>query len=825
MMKANKVRKWHAAREHAVATLVCVAVALLALSVTVYGKESGRKAFMDVPVWYASYRIHVSAALDIQRNQAGGAKSRLTGAIDRTLTGAVKLDWRIAQMSANPDFPALSLISGGARAMSTVGASLQKVSGWTARSSGGSGSKGSRAGGTTTDPLAAQFHLSDRALLQGEGRFEGGLLTTSETSESWEGSGPCCLQQPMTVDVNLNSNTCNVALPYVVNSSEQPVIEYHKTGFTQEPSHRTQDDPVTRRYALEFMRQPEEIKPRPKLANPGIAYLSAPLPDKVRAFTLSATLHGCLRTPGQGPEVDEIPVALEIEVRLSPTPPKAEELELRVSSPGYRTWLPEAGGQQQPVAGFWALVASLPPSSNQLTDAGGAPAAGGLLEFKAMVADKDGAPTKKKVTFRFALTGVSKEKGVCVNDPGKGAGDELDLLFEPGAAVQVDEQGQTATCTTDKGECKVLVRARDYGASGALRVTASTDDGKTLQAIFEGKPTSDILLPDREPGSKIAQRWKKENGLTGLPDDFDDETTPGNSHKGDGITLYEHYRGVMAKGRHVRLSPKQGGRWLKHFFVVNELGRGAEAGFALLEKASGGIRVVALDRNELSKDRVVNFSSASGSASQHGVVLRAPNAGETSGDVVGTTLPADTKDLRPGKTEAVVIDISAIERGYKSALAVWRVLPYTLEADIAQTVAHELAHALGVNHHGDVEDSHPVDEVTKSMDPKVYRVYDSKGNLVAPPVKITGYSARTGGFSFASGDMACIICYTNFYQWYYITAPGKGYEFHATRPLPVGTTFCTGPDDPKKPNVWFGPASPKRGNCLGRLTVKDSDVK
>ncbi|PYM11036.1 MAG: hypothetical protein DME18_15145, partial [Verrucomicrobia bacterium] len=104
-------------------------------------------------------------------------------------------------------------------------------------------------------------------------------------------------------------------------------------------------------------------------------------------------------------------------------------------------------------------------------------------------------------------------------------------------------------------------------------------------------------------------------------DDSEDDPT-GDGHKGDGLTLYEEYRGFSINAGHVRLDPKK-----KDLFVLNEAGTQADLGIALLERQSA-LRVHRVKGSEfgLQSDftytRIINHNhsdSAPHVVDQHGI--------------------------------------------------------------------------------------------------------------------------------------------------------------------------------------------------------------
>ena len=94
-------------------------------------------------------------------------------------------------------------------------------------------------------------------------------------------------------------------------------------------------------------------------------------------------------------------------------------------------------------------------------------------------------------------------------------------------------------------------------------------DGSKLVGHLEGDTAQeDIRLPLRSEQSLIADVWKQNHGVAGMADINDNESDPaGDGHPGDGLSLYEEYRGFIIDGQHVEGNPNK-----KDYFILNRAG-------------------------------------------------------------------------------------------------------------------------------------------------------------------------------------------------------------------------------------------------------------
>ena len=204
-----------------------------------------------------------------------------------------------------------------------------------------------------------------------------------------------------------------------------------------------------------------------------------------------------------------------------------------------------------------------------------------VLPIRVYLQPKGGGPgIPPKAAYEFVISDGSREPGFLMNFPRRTAPacdsapeGAFDLKIHLSEALDVTEDGQGAETLTSVTEARAAVACYDFGAYGKLRVTVRTDDGQTLVAHIKDKADQTSLdIPLDSNHNHVADAWEKQMKVydRNLPADWDGAEEPaGHAVKGDGISLYEKYRGFLvlnALGKQVyeRLDPRK-----KHVFVRN----------------------------------------------------------------------------------------------------------------------------------------------------------------------------------------------------------------------------------------------------------------
>jgi hypothetical protein len=325
--------------------------------------------------------------------------------------------------------------------------------------------------------------------------------------------------------------------------------------------------------------------------------------------------------------------------------------------------------------------------------------------------DPPGLPKAKKI--RFQLVDVSKQPGVCINFPPYADKSNLtfdlqfDPQFNPTLYVLSDSENQAAeTKEGGASEATVNISCYDFGAYGVLLVTAEMPDGSTLVGHLIGDPAKQsILLPKRKPDSRIADYWKHELGIDDWPDTYDEENIPvGNKVTGDGLTLYEEYRGAIIGANHIRLVTKENlGR--KKLFIYNNIQHdtiyvpaGVDAATIRAELVNGIKEFSRLTqiwvydqllRGELPDDRVINSNSDTGHA-QHGLVFHSVENITDVGKAWAFIDPKDPDKMGPPGEHPVVWFTTGSDKFTPASIATGIIL---------YTVVHELGHCVNIHHH------------------------------------------------------------------------------------------------------------------------------
>jgi hypothetical protein len=285
--------------------------------------------------------------------------------------------------------------------------------------------------------------------------------------------------------------------------------------------------------------------------------------------------------------------------------------------------------------------------------------------------------------------------------------------------------------------------------------------------------------------------------------------------------VYEEYRGVISEDTFKRLDPQKLELGVRYKKTDKQL---FSNGISWFENATT-ISAVRFFDNEIKQTRELNNNNKT-SHLYNQFVEKLENGHLA--DVVGENVPVNKIAKIPKESERVVIDVNQIRAEYQKQLNAINTansmyhtnysIPYTVNDNIANTVAHELAHGINVNHHGELSnETSPVTVTTGTYS----HVYDDKGNAIADP-SITVSGNIGVEHNDESGDLSCIMAYTSYYQWVKKLNNFGTFDYYAIQLLPLGKKLCNSKTDPDTKSInyngkYFGNA--RFGNCIEQIKL------
>lgn len=475
---------------------------------------------------------------------------------------------------------------------------------------------------------------------------------------------------------------------------------------------------------------------------------------------------------------------------------------------------------------------------------------GNHLRVRARLVTQAGQPTPVKAEkFRFTVTQRSNVPGICMNFPPQPqANQEPDLKFEhdedlmPESNWAINGDGtQAETTEGEYSEATVTLSSFDFGAYGDMEVV-----GIVGGAEFKGKLEFDesrelVQIPKRAEDSKIADTWKNDNGVAAKPDDDDEETDPpGDEHTGDGLTLYEEYRGFVVDRRHSRDGGQRPDPRKKDLFVLAKAA-GAREGARFLARVSGLNVISNLRQDELPANRVVNFNhSGDGlhAVDQHGLIVENGNMAGYS-----VALPENKTPDTPLSTDSIALAQNL--DNFRSAISSLGIIVVGSTGYRARTVAHELGHGCAVWHHGE-----PYEDVKWNLISNgtnlVLREDGSLGSIdiVLKNEGGADITPTLAGFANAfqlsfpmevelgvldgrhSGDVTCLMRYETAQAYRARPAgfPSTRYwvGFETSGSVLCASTNGTSFNAPGwRPHSRYGGCAPNRGRCMHQICVND----
>jgi hypothetical protein len=482
----------------------------------------------------------------------------------------------------------------------------------------------------------------------------------------------------------------------------------------------------------------------------------------------------------------------EFTITFTIVPDGAEELSVEIDdSDAYKKWRPDAqrnGGPGTPLRMTARLVSSTGKT-----------------------------PNARVSSVKWELKNTSKEPGIALNWPFEADDDEFDLKLEKSASPSTvfDEKLQWLERFEVSGyEDSATILPYDWGGWADLEVTFALNDGRTIKGKLKPGGDSLVRIPRRTPDSKIADIWKQTLASQGKrvgADDADTEGTPeGDGTPGDGLTVYEEYRGFYENGVHIEGDPAT-----KDLFVLDKSGGIGAGGISRFQRITKLAVHGKLQPLELPVDRVINKNRSAGPhlVDQHGLTVRVDNSLKGRAEARGG--PGNPKKVRE----------VAIPAEFRTWTADY----------LASTLAHELLHAVNVYHHGDQDRRFVTwvrggDGLLREFAPALpaegveirVRLEDGADvtDLVNSGVKIW-MGSKNGQHS---GTENCVMRYDCSQTYIADSDPKLRYLVEE----PVGTGLCTTPNGTgvnvpgRRPQPRYVEASATRGSCAKQVLVNDA---
>lgn len=469
-----------------------------------------------------------------------------------------------------------------------------------------------------------------------------------------------------------------------------------------------------------------------------------------------------------------------------------ENVELIVTPANYDQWMPK-------------------PGRDEFT-------AGAIMNVSLKLQKRGGGPTNIKAKqFELKLINTSNEPGMTINFPVNSTNTTPDLRFilhSNGDHWDTTFQEFNILCSPPRQSESFKIGAFDGGGWTILRADAILeDDSRITGHLLVSNGDIDIRIPKREPDSHIAEAWVVANDHPGAMDDK--ENSNENPYLGDGYTAYEEYRGIIHNGSFKRLNPKK-----KELGILSN-----SRNFVLLGeginrfKAASDLEIISfdIDRKEVDSDNRVNTNKKSDhDFDQYALHLR---NGSLGGKLLGQVFSrTDVPDI-PSQILAVVIDFSCLltTYSYRVTDASPDVLKFSLSEYLAQTVAHELGHAVNVWHHGGGKTFDPFTISTLSNDT---RIFDRNGNLITyRPITLKGIGEANG--TVESGDLACMMNYYPYFKWGYSIGDDQANVFNKEPLIPLGKKFCNSDaaTNFNTTGLYFGKAA--KGKCIMQIKLRN----
>lgn len=168
------------------------------------------------------------------------------------------------------------------------------------------------------------------------------------------------------------------------------------------------------------------------------------------------------------------------------------------------------------------------------------------LLVTASIKPKQGDRVAPKGRIHFYLRDVSRHRGICNNYPHGGGDTEPDLFFIPRPGIIIDPNDPMHAYSENYlSELTVAIGARDTAAYGVVQAYC---DDLGLVAKNERTQRYGLVVPLDDNQNRIADTWEHDMRLRDVLGHQD--------LAGDGLTVFEAYRGFVTPGGFVRPDPR-----------------------------------------------------------------------------------------------------------------------------------------------------------------------------------------------------------------------------------------------------------------------------
>lgn len=427
----------------------------------------------------------------------------------------------------------------------------------------------------------------------------------------------------------------------------------------------------------------------------------------------------------------------------------------------------------------------------------------------------------------WKLTKVSTEPGVCLNYPTQNPDNYSDIQIYKNTASNLEPSNNSLAIGGTPDCDPAVIVSYDYGGYGVLTAEIKLKTGTTRYPVMDKVTNKTSLsLPCDDNQNFVADKWEEQMGYKqeNYQPDFDREYVAGNRFDGDGLSFYEEYRGLQAKGSHLRLD---GGN-KKHLVVINTIGNQLNPGFTACEDLAK-IKIIQTNKEDMkiltNAPSMVNLNYKSYHLGDQ-YSVKCVKGSFPNSDEIG--LAECSPIFSPKTCKEYKINQSYINSPELVLL----------------NVPHELGHACGLKHHADNTSEKDVAGLIGGtvMAHEDLIFYDYKGDLVysqkgAGPLP-SGFkglvnnrkSIQENYKCTGSGDPECVMAYNNYFDYTYLYNNKKlifrmtPYGHNMMRGGTIDLTpkkFCTSKSGAKWNATTHYHGDGNEGNCFEGFRIRD----